>query len=360
MKLLCARVGADQQPPLVRQRREILATLGRDPLSPIAFERWANILADEQEPIALTESPPSISSLLTRSLDTKAVTERIGESRKNDRLGFPSQSHLPTAVSRNNGVVELEAIEEDTRTLELAVLDSLDRPESPNDEAPTDQDKWEGEPDQGEISRLRSIIGMLFDLLPAIRRVRRTYLRRLEFEELEKTPMPVDGLSSTASPKDDRPAASEPDPGPQLGLTFDQLLEHSLDLASSLETLLRNDETWARKNDQNVTIYSGVLRKEVDRLQDFKNLTSGKSDSANMQEVIGTIATLGKALNEAIKDIAAPEKPGPWQKTGSGLLLADAKSATVDADEKIREVIELFGAMNTDMWRKRQSTMVRA
>ena len=276
-----------------------------------------------------------------------------------DRLGFPWQSHLPTAVSTKNGVLDLEAIEEDTRTLELAVLDSLDRPESPSDETPTDRDKSEGESDQGEILRLGSIIGMLFDLLPAIRRVRRTFLRRLEFEELEKTPIPVDELSSTASPMDDRPAASESNLGPPLGLTFDQLLEHSLDLASSLETLLRNDETWARKNDQNVTIYSGVLRKEVDRLQDFKNLASGKSNSANMQEVIGTIATLGKALNEAIKDIAAPEKPGPGQKTGSGLMLVDAKSATVDADEKIREVIELFAAMNTDMWKKGQSTLVR-
>ena len=177
---------------------------------------------------------------------------------------------------------------------------------------------------------------------------------------MEKTTQSVDEPRPTTLPTDDRPAASETNPSPPLGLTFDQLLEHSLDLASSLKTLLRNDEAWARKNNQKVTVYSGILRKEVDRLQEFKKLSSEKSHSADMQEVIGTIATLEKALNEAIKDISAPEKPGSWQKTGSKILMIDAKSATVDADEKIREVIEKFAAINTNMWKIRQSTMISA
>ena len=345
------RTGEIQQQPLVRQRREILATLGRDPLSQIAFERWSVIFAKEH---------PSNPSLSTSSLDTKAVRDETGESRKDNRLGNQPQGQLPTVSPRESAVVDLEAIEKETRTLESAVRASIERLESPGDETLTNREQSEEECDQGEVTRLGSIIEMLFDLLPAIRRIRRTYFRQLESGELEKTTQLVDEPSSTTLPTDDRPAASEPSPSPSLGLTFDQLLEHSLDLASSLETLLRNDETWARKNDQNVTMYSDILRKEMDRLQEFKKLSSEKSHFVDMQEVIGTIATLGKALNEAIKDIAAPEKPGSWQKTGSKILMIDAKSATVDADEKIREVIQTFAAINTDMWKMRQSAMISA
>lgn len=357
LKLLCASVEELQQRPLARQRREILATLGRDPLSEIAFERWAIILSNEQETNALTRSLPSNISLVTRSVDTEVTTNGTGESQKKHRLETSSHN-LPARSLRDNEVVDLETIERETRALEQATRASLQRPEPPNDEMSTSGDQSEEECCQDEITRLGNIIRMLFDLLPAVRRIRRTYLRQLEWEKSGKTILPVEESSSAIAPTDDRPAASNPKSAVPLGLTFDQLLEHSLDLASSLETLLRNDETWAKKNNQQVDVYSGILRKEVGRLQEFKKLNSGKRDSADMHEVIGTIATLGKALNEAIKDIAAPEKPGPWQKTGSTFLLVDAKSPTVNADEKIKEVIAKFAACNRNMWE--QSAMVRA
>lgn len=360
MKSLCARVEEKQQQPLARQRREILAILGRDPLSEIAFEHWATILADEQETSSMIQTPPSSLFLEAKPVDTKATTDGTVESEKDRdrRLQWSSEHHLSMEPMRDNAVVDLDVIERETRALKQAVGASLQRSEPTNDKTPTSENWLEEECYQDEITRLGCVIGMLFDLLPAIRRLRRSYLRQMESEESEKTILSTEETNSVTPPADDLPATDDSSSASPLGLTFDQLLEHSLDLASSLETLLRNDETWARKNNQNVNIYSGILRKEVNRLEEFKKASVEKRNPADMQEVIGTIATLGKALNEAIKDIAAPEKPGLSQKTGTKYSLLDAKSATIDADETIRKVIENFAACNRIMWK--QSAMVHA
>ncbi len=291
-------------------------------------------------------------------------TERIYASRRKEDFGEDrplrtlSGSRQQSEGSRSNSraLVDLAAMESETSILEHAVSTSLKK-ESKNGGSQTTEGLLEKEDDQDEVLRLGRTIEMLLDLLPTIRRIRRTQLLRQEPRDSEKATVVVQESSSMTSATDDPAATSDAGPTISLGLTFDQLLNHSLDLASSLETVLRNDENWAKKNGEKVEAYSGVLRKETDRLRDFKRVKEGKGDSADMQQVISTIATLGKALNDTIKDIAVSEKPKTSEKQRSMFHLIDAKSAD-DRDETIKALVKMFGIYNAKMWEQSASVPV--
>lgn len=339
----------EQQQRLARQRRALLAVLGRDPLSEIALERWTTVLENEQEKTSATRSSPRTLSLATESTDP----EQILAFRQKEDAAKDHQPSLSLAGGQQSGpsrsstpkIMDLEAIERETQILENAVSTSLDKKVTSKGR-PSTEDQSEIKDDHGEFLRLGQTIEMLFDLLPTIRRIRRTHILRQESRD-----------SSLTSATDIPATMSDSGLTTSLGLTFDQLLDHSLNLASSLETVLQNDENWAKKNGEKVEAYSGILRKETDRLREFKKAKGRKRDSADMQLVISTITTLGNALNETIKDITVSEKPKLSEKPGSRYHLIDVKSAD-DRDEKIKALVKIFGVYNAKMWE--QSTLVHA
>ncbi|CAD6571631.1 MAG: hypothetical protein ASARMPRED_004661 [Alectoria sarmentosa] len=333
---------------------------------------WATILANKSTMSSATRSSPRALSFVTESTDLEhkhafSMKEELTEDRL-PRVSSDSDLQLDAFRSGSHAILDLAAIERETYVLERVVSNSLEN-ESTREGTPTAEDQSETEDSQDEIMRLGRTIEMLFDLLPTIRRIRRTHLLRQESKDYQKTTVTVQQSSSISSAIDKSAATSDSGPTASLELdvhsgtsrnktvTFDQLLNHSLDLAASLETVLHNDETWAEKNGEKVEAYSGVLRKETDRLREFKKIKEGERDSADMQQIISTIATLGKALNETIKDIAVSEKPKISEKTGSRFHLIDTKSAD-DRDEKIKALVKKFGVYDAKM--REQSALVSA
>lgn len=213
----------------------------------------------------------------------------------------------------------------------------------------TTENPLETEDEQGETVRLGQTIEMLFDLLPTIRRIRRTHILQQESTDLNNVKMTMQESSSMTSATKNPAPTSDSGLATSFGLIFDQLLDHSLNLASSLETVLQNDENWARKNGEKVEPYSGILLKETDRLREFKKVKESQRDSADVQLVVSTIATLGKALHETIRDIVVSEKPKISEKTSSRIHSIDAKSAD-DRDEKIKALVKMLRVSNSRMW----------
>ena len=167
-------------------------------------------------------------------------------------------------------------------------------------------DQLETQDDQYEIINLGRPIKNLFDLLPIIRRIRRTHLLRQESEDFNKATVTAQESDSMTSATYKAVAPRNPALGSTLRLSFSRLLEHSLDLASILETVLHNDEDWAVLNGEMFETNSGKLRKETDRPREYEKVKKGKRDMADMQQAVSTSA---KALQETIKDIAVPVKP---------------------------------------------------
>jgi hypothetical protein len=125
--------------------------------------------------------------------------------------------------------------------------------------------------------------------------------------------------------------------------TLEHHIGNSLALASGLETMLQNDEIWAKQNGRKVQLYSPSFRKEKERLEEFKN---GKAVNRSLEDVrtlLGTIRGLESALSKTLKDIEVRGKPGV--QAGSSHH-TDIKFSSKDTDVKIAQVMNIFRNSN--------------
>jgi len=299
---------------LQHTRTSIAALLGSDSLNDMALEQWADFQT---------------------SLDVVSTGESVRPGQvklkpRGKQLEHP-QSESDELLSDN---VAWENIKKETNELQSIVEASLLVEESDEIESSDGQHVNQINADD----QLRRIIELLFDILPAIRSLRRDALLELERGNSEdKKAASLEKISDE----------SETTSTGEIDQNFEQRLDHSLDLASGLETLLRNDETWAKKNNHHVKVYSPIFSKERERLQEFKSARRGDRRPGEVNQLLGTISGLEEALNKTLQDIEVREKlgikPGEKQHT-------DIKFSGKDTDAKIAEVVKVFRNSNTALW----------
>jgi hypothetical protein len=266
----------------------ITALLGLEPLTEIALECWAGLHSISSSNFKLT--------LQDNETLIPADTTRL---HSNDIIDLEdSDSSI------------LERIEGSTKQIESMVNSSVT---ALND---TEKDPSIGPSGISQIhiiGHLAQTIEVLFDILPAIRSVRRDDLLGGEREQLKEQPpesVQAGGVESESAKSAAIPAS----------LAFEQRLDHSLDLASGLETLLRNDENWAAKNGQKIELFTPIIRKERERLAGFKNAKTHNEQPAKIDKLLRTISGLEKALSATMQEVEIKGKLGEKQYTGSTQL----------------------------------------
>jgi len=282
----------------------------------MALERWVELQH------ILREGPNVSMSHIAENLRLENEDSRASQPQK-DVEGLESNSLV------------LDRIERDTESLESIAnarlqgsVDDYTEEALPKDPSTSTQ--------RLVTEQLFKIVQLMFDILPAIRGLRRDRLLELEREVLRGTQATSENVET-----DRMKIVTKVHP------TFEQRLDHSLDLASGLETILRNDETWSKQNGQKIKIYSPIFSKERERLEEFKAAKRGDRKPAEVEKLLGTISGLEKALNQTLQDIEIKgklgTKPGEKQHT-------DIKFSGKDTDAKIAEVVEVFRNSNTALW----------
>jgi hypothetical protein len=323
---------------MTRAWTTLSAILGKDALCDIAVERWESLLA------ATTEAPnmersiplPRDSIMAKDSLPTPTDNASKGKDTPQIDQGSTKDAYATRERGWKPELINMKKIETEVRELERIVDSSMSREDSERLEIPepTGYSEWR------EVVDLGRLIELLFELLPPIRSIRRASLLQIELTKPEKT--------AVAMESSDSPQATQTtnDADATLGLTFQQLLDHSLELAGSLETLLRNDEAWAKQNGTKVQSYAPELRDELKRLEAFNKRNAGEGNAEDMKDILGIIENLGRALNRTISDISVSEKPGSY------FHLVDKKYSDEKANRIIKEVIELFKQTNTALYQQ--------
>ncbi|KAL8689205.1 MAG: hypothetical protein Q9218_005070 [Villophora microphyllina] len=341
LRQLCEN-DTSKQGRLHRQHTQLLAILGGDRFNKFALECWTDMLARRRD-LSVSEA---------RSEEEDKTSSPIElEPERNSGEG-PALHRPKLFINHSRPFQDLEHIEEETETMLETVVTSLSqsRPEETHVETIEEPAR---NFDEQQVVHLSRCIEFLFDLLPTIRRLRRQRLLEIEGRQMvSEGGQRNDGVAKSFEDAPNTTSTGKLDPVRSLDISFEQLLDHSLKLASTLDTILRNDELWARKNNQKIQAYSVMLKAEVDRLNAFKDLsaTSKSLGEAEMRSVVDTIATLSETLHQAIKDVSVSEQPTSDAKDGSRFRLVDAKFAKSDVDKTIKAVIEQFAASNKAMW----------
>ncbi|KAL8732570.1 MAG: hypothetical protein Q9181_003901 [Wetmoreana brouardii] len=327
---------------LHRQHMQILAVLGADQFNEFALEYWSDIVARKREQQVIN----------TRSSENAIIpVAEEGKHVGNPEVNYAIHQQM-LSNDQSKQFQDLEEVEQESEVLaETAsiLLSQTQSEESDNESLEESAMSF----NETQTLHLSHCIGFLFDLLPAIRRVRRQRVLEIEAQErISDGDRRNDGVASSIVSVSNKKDAGTSETVESLDITLEQLLDHSLTLASSLETILRNDEMWARKNNRKVQAYSGMLQVEVDRLNAFKDRSAASKSlgEAGMKSVVDTISTLSEALHQAIKDVSISEQPAVGEKDGSRFRLVDAKFAKSNVDQTIKEVIQQFSASNKAMW----------
>ena len=144
---------------------------------------------------------------------------------------------------------------------------------------------------------------------------------------------------------------SQPISKETLEIVFERMLDQSLRLAENLETRLKNDESWGRKNDVKVQPYSTMLRNEIDQLRKLKENASGQNfGDEDMRRVVNTMGSMNDAPDQATKDVSIPERPTHNEKGGQRFRLIDQKLSSKDGEQVMKDLITKLSAYNNEVW----------
>ncbi|KAH9212702.1 hypothetical protein DL95DRAFT_463701 [Leptodontidium sp. 2 PMI_412] len=130
---------------------------------------------------------------------------------------------------------------------------------------------------------------------------------------------------------------------PRLAISFILYdpVSHTLD-----KNVLENDEAWAKKNGQKITLYAPIVRKERERLEEFERSNVRPKDS-DTKEILDTVSGLEKALKQTLEDVEVKEKPEG--KLG-GKSYTDVKFSGRETDQKLPELLNVFRDSNAALW----------
>lgn len=185
------------------------------------------------------------------------------------------------------------------------------------------------------VSGLCHSVPSLFKLSPMLRSLRLAQILRSERLGLTKPQAPGATLVSTKH--------SGPQPVSYLGgLTVEQLMDHGLKLAAGLETMLRNDESWAKTSKDTIQVWSPDFHAECARLQDFRDSRLQTLSHDEIETVVRTVGTLSTALSETLNSIDGYHKESA--KITSDNLLDPM------VDTRIKSVMELLRDTNEKLW----------
>jgi hypothetical protein len=311
------------------KRTEINAMLGQDAFVEVALANWFSLQAT------------SVDSSASRNVcPIQEETEGDTPVAKQHDAGVHGEDMLENKFEPGVDANYLEDIETETKQLEIAVMKSITQTSISKAETldTTSSDlvrlqvseKEEVKPDA--VKFLRRIIELLFDLLPAIRSVRRARLLEIESNE---TPLVLGGTQMSES-------------GITKKLNCDEQLDLTIEKIGELETLLKNDESWAKENGQQVKIYTPILSKERERLEEYKQARKRrKGTSLDDDKVLSAITKLYQQLSKTTQDI---EVKGSQVKGKEGLHIKDMKFSDVDTDRIIRNAVDKIVTTTTGIW----------
>ena len=317
----------DQTSQLTNSWISLSAMLGRENIAEIAVERWTNILDSRSEDLLEGGTEGALSSADENGGDNVAETYTVPA--KTVPI-IDQQRWKPRLVVLGTIKSELDSID---RSIDYSFADQGDVEQL---------QIREGVPVQRtEVEDLQDIVECLFELLPPIRAMRRAKLLQMEpdhpKEALPSTAKIAAPLKEQVIPKD------EPVPLP----TFQQMLDHSLELASSLEALLRKDEKYAKRRGMNVVAYAPEVKRELLKLEAFKSRAAQEQNREGMQELVDIVGNLGRALKRVITDISVSMTPE------SKYHLVVKQDSEEKTNELIQGIIKIFEETNDALYKTR-------
>lgn len=270
----------------------------------------------------------------TRGKESELMQER------QDGSAFGSSSIGAGLGLINYDRTNIESLEEASEVLEKVVnLSLLQADDPPVDVLVSVSDNS----DINILDQLSRIIEILFNISPVIRALRRAHFLGLESKELGNSHQ----LISSASTKMETTQAADSSAADVSEHSLTRHVENILDLASGLEEVLRNDETWAKETGQKVKLYAPIVQKERERLEEFKTAKSASRNPAEMKKLLNTVSGLEQALSETLQDVEVKEKYTGKVRSNPQ---TDIKLSGHETDKKLAKLVNVFRDSNTALW----------